>query len=344
MSNTKIIGQILLWTAFLSAALASVCQRDFDFLTTTEQAALNELKEVDTGIPQKQVMALMDELFPATDSEEPRSIGDLDEGQFQALVKRLQPIMKQKKAEDEVLAAATSKPANELSVADLEKLTQLLPGFRDAAAAREKKEAEEKALLEAGEELPEKSAEQIAQEKKDNKPINRDAIIKKRVSKIENRWPTVPWLWYGLSMAVGIVGVVLLRKSSQSEVSDTGRVQEEYATIESSLKTLNEKISHLDANMKNMAPGQIVNFIDEECAPAFSDFADSRNALIQRFGLQAFADIMSQFASGERFMNRAWSASADGYMNEVRDCIDRAKAHLAKASDLLEEHASNSES
>ena len=60
------------------------------------------------------------------------------------------------------------------------------------------------------------------------------------------------------------------------------------------------------------------------------------NALIQRFGLTVFADVMTQFSSAERFVNRAWSASADGYMNEASSCIRQAKVYLEQASKVLE--------
>ncbi len=57
--------------------------------------------------------------------------------------------------------------------------------------------------------------------------------------------------------------------------------------------------------------------------------------MIPKLGMQRYADIMSPFANGERLLNRAWSASADGYVDEVRSCIAGARAELQKASRLL---------
>ena len=39
--------------------------------------------------------------------------------------------------------------------------------------------------------------------------------------------------------------------------------------------------------------------------------------MIHVFGMQNYADVMSNFAAGERYINRVWSASTDGYVDEV---------------------------
>jgi len=53
--------------------------------------------------------------------------------------------------------------------------------------------------------------------------------------------------------------------------------------------------------------------------------------------MQNYANIMSPFAIGERLLNRAWSASADGYVDEVKDCIRRARVEMQRAKLLLEQ-------
>ena len=46
---------------------------------------------------------------------------------------------------------------------------------------------------------------------------------------------------------------------------------------------------------------------------------------------------MTQFASAERFVNRAWSAAADGYTTEAADSLQRAQDHLNQASQLMDQ-------
>ena len=53
------------------------------------------------------------------------------------------------------------------------------------------------------------------------------------------------------------------------------------------------------------------------------------------YGLQVYADIMSNFATGERYINRVWSASADGYENEAATYLEKAAGQFAEAQTQL---------
>lgn len=44
---------------------------------------------------------------------------------------------------------------------------------------------------------------------------------------------------------------------------------------------------------------------------------------------------MSDFAAGERYLNRVWSASADGYGQEARCYLQRAAARFHAARERL---------
>jgi hypothetical protein len=56
---------------------------------------------------------------------------------------------------------------------------------------------------------------------------------------------------------------------------------------------------------------------------------------VHLFGLQAYADIMSSFAAGERYINRVWSASADGYDVEAAKYLDKAAQQFAGTQEQL---------
>ena len=57
--------------------------------------------------------------------------------------------------------------------------------------------------------------------------------------------------------------------------------------------------------------------------------------MVHLFGLQTYADIMSHFAAGERYINRVWSASADGYDEEAGDYLVKASQQFAIAQEQL---------
>ncbi|MDZ7770818.1 MAG: hypothetical protein U5K38_18035 [Woeseiaceae bacterium] len=51
---------------------------------------------------------------------------------------------------------------------------------------------------------------------------------------------------------------------------------------------------------------------------------------------------MSEFAAGERYINRVWSASADGYDGEAADYIAKAAHQFRDAQSML--HTAGQES
>jgi hypothetical protein len=71
--------------------------------------------------------------------------------------------------------------------------------------------------------------------------------------------------------------------------------------------------------------------IDELFAEDLATFVEARESLSHIHGLQVYADVMSHFASAERYLNRAWSASADGYLDEVTAYLDRAQVQFVDA-------------
>jgi hypothetical protein len=75
--------------------------------------------------------------------------------------------------------------------------------------------------------------------------------------------------------------------------------------------------------------------IDDRLALDLATFVNARETMIHIHGLQAYADVMTQFAAAERSINRAWSASADGYIDEVWICLDRAKTLMTNAQQTL---------
>ena len=64
-------------------------------------------------------------------------------------------------------------------------------------------------------------------------------------------------------------------------------------------------------------------------------FAEARESLAHAHNLQVYADVMSHFASGERYINRVWSASADGYVDECMTYLDKAQVQFAEALQIV---------
>ena len=147
-------------------------------------------------------------------------------------------------------------------------------------------------------------------------------------------WSTIPWLWYLISVGVGVAGVILLRLAAAKDKQDDGMTEFEYSTVQRSLDDVSAVVARLCSQAVS-DPRTIVTAIDDECVEPLADFANARQALVKRFGMTIYADVMTEFASAERFLNRAWSAAADGYVDEVEDCLDRANSHLVCTREII---------
>ena len=50
---------------------------------------------------------------------------------------------------------------------------------------------------------------------------------------------------------------------------------------------------------------------------------------------------MSCFAAGERYLNRVWSASAGGYIDEVNAYLDKAQEQFADSLEKIQQLKTN---
>ncbi len=62
---------------------------------------------------------------------------------------------------------------------------------------------------------------------------------------------------------------------------------------------------------------------------------EGRNVLVAALGLARFAELMVAFSRLERALNRAWSAAADGVLDEAQRCIDDAAAYAPEVERRL---------
>lgn len=151
----------------------------------------------------------------------------------------------------------------------------------------------------------------------------------------EDGWNLIQWPWYLISVGVAVAGVVLLYASKSSEGQKSEKTKANLEEIKSSLDRLIVNIGTFRKSMQKMPPSHMTKHIDDVLAEDFRIFADGRDSITAEHGLPVFAEVMSQFAAGERAVNRAWSAAADGYIDEAETCIERAEQMLRVAQTEL---------
>jgi hypothetical protein len=148
----------------------------------------------------------------------------------------------------------------------------------------------------------------------------------------------VNWINYVFTGLVGVAGVVLLRRTAGAAARETSLVQTNLATLEKSLSIALGAVRQLIASQEQIFVYDIHGRIDKEVAGEMANFADARESMIHGLGLAEYAEVMDHFARGERFLNRAWSASADGYVDEVWLSLSTCEKELRVADDTLRKH------
>ena len=145
----------------------------------------------------------------------------------------------------------------------------------------------------------------------------------------------VKWLWYVPALALGIAGVVVIRTHVARRTKADHHVAANIETIEASLSRIAANIGTLDARKHSIDTYDVRHRIDELFADDLEAFVDARQSIAHRHGLAAYAEVMTAFAAGERYLNRVWSASADGYIDEVHAYLAKAKDQFAETLALL---------
>ncbi len=143
----------------------------------------------------------------------------------------------------------------------------------------------------------------------------------------------VAWLPFLMVLVTGFVGVVILRRAQGVDANATERIASDTQTMQSSLARIVEEVGTLSAGLPNMSVYDLPPAIDKNVVPHLNLFVASRETLKHAYGLQAFAEIMTCYAGGERYLNRVWSCSVDGYVDEAAAYLPRSleQFELAKA-------------
>lgn len=146
----------------------------------------------------------------------------------------------------------------------------------------------------------------------------------------------VSWLPYAAMIGIGAVGLVLVKRSHHAGARDEHHVHGNLETLGSSLANINRELEALTAGRDDIPPHEFRFEIDRRFREDLTAFAEARESMQHAFGLQAYADIMSAFAAGERYINRVWTASADGYIDEVLAYLEKARRQFTEAAEAFE--------
>ncbi len=147
---------------------------------------------------------------------------------------------------------------------------------------------------------------------------------------------TTNWSFFIPAAILAIVGVFLIKRAASGEATSEKVLAANRAELTESLSNIVTNIDQLIDAGESVSIDGLRDEIDQRLRDDLRRFADARESMIHLFSLQTYADIMSNFATGERYVNRVWSSSADGYNNEARSYLEKARSQFSAASQQLE--------
>ncbi len=141
----------------------------------------------------------------------------------------------------------------------------------------------------------------------------------------------VPVTQVVIALVIAAAGVILSRYAAHKSARSEETLATNIRRIEESLGRVVQEADRLDEEKSSIDVYDLRNRIDQHFSEELHRFVEARESLAHSFGLQAYADVMNHFAAGERYLNRVWSASTDGYQDEAHTFIAKARAELTAA-------------
>jgi hypothetical protein len=146
----------------------------------------------------------------------------------------------------------------------------------------------------------------------------------------------VNWVLFVGAAVVAIAGLIISKTQASAHARSDEVLEMNRGELSGSLQNIVRDLDEIVGDSATKG-ADLRERIDLKLRDDLRRFADARSSMVHLFGLQTYADIMSSFAAGERYINRVWSASADGYETEATTYLEKAAQQFADAQQQLQE-------
>ena len=147
---------------------------------------------------------------------------------------------------------------------------------------------------------------------------------------------SVSWAMYAVASFTAATGAFLIRRHERGTAKSATVLSANRAELSDSLEKIVSNLEDMTNGKEVIETDSLRDAIDARLRDDLRRFADARETLVHLFGLQVYANLMSHFAAGERYINRVWSASADGYDAEARTYLGKAATQFRDAQAQLQ--------
>ena len=145
----------------------------------------------------------------------------------------------------------------------------------------------------------------------------------------------VRWGLFSSAIVAGAIGIFLVRTIQRRTSRAAETLTTNMEAIENSLRQIVDNLKELNSQKQGINTYDMRHRIDELFLEDLAIFVEGRESIAHAHGLKAYADVMSLFAAGERYLNRVWSASADGYIDEVNTYLDKAQEQFTESLERI---------
>ena len=143
------------------------------------------------------------------------------------------------------------------------------------------------------------------------------------------------WALFAPGAVTAVIGLLVLKRAASGAAQSTEVLTTNQAALNESIGNIVDQLAGIIGRAGETSTDQLRQEIDERLRDDLRRFAEARESMVHLFGIQAYADIMSEFAAGERNINRVWSASTDGYRSEAEAYLERAMGRFQDARSRL---------
>jgi len=154
----------------------------------------------------------------------------------------------------------------------------------------------------------------------------------------------VQWHYFVIAIAIGAAGIALVHFGKRNIITSEGKLASNMQSIETALACIVKNITQLNAQKQSINTYDVRHHIDRLFIEDINTFVQARQTIAHVYGLAAYGDVMNHFAAGERYLNRVWSASADGYIDEVNAYLEKAREQFSESLDKIRQLSASPQS
>lgn len=146
----------------------------------------------------------------------------------------------------------------------------------------------------------------------------------------KTQWQT--WYWVFAGFYVAGIGLGILNKP-KPKAADHHKKGVKHKSALEYVKNLRRGLKEIEYQQAD--PAILKSKLEKLKLQYVVPLVEHRHNYLHDYGVSDFAEFFSMFSSGERYLNRAWSALVDGYTVESENSLKKAEYYFNETEKLL---------